>query len=822
MSHRENLAALADSAGGIELMHAYSDLTDALISRIFELATADAGPTAARIAIAAVGGYGRREMSPFSDVDVAFLASAEEDQRRDLVAKRAFRALMEVLESAAVKVGYSYRLVDDVHNLPLETQTALLEARCVAGSHKLFKAFSAALRDAIVPAAFVIEHVESRQFGPEDTPFVVEPDVKEGRGGLRDLHASRWIAQVAFALPPESVWEGLRACGVLLDPEIVEIRRATEFMSRTRNILHLIAGRPLDILTLTRHDQVARMMGFEDSAEFDSRYYAHARHLSGIHQKIAQACLAQSLTIEPGVVARGGELHVTDHGLLSRDASAALRVLRHAQNYRLGVGRESRDLLARCSRPRRFTRNAAATFLDIISSSGAASSLRLMAELNMLEWVVPQFGDLMHLLPGDAAHRYTVGEHSLRTVRELETLLSDPGDQFADIFSRVQNFEVLFLAALMHDIGKLDARRDHARTGAFRAARLARRLGMSEDACSKVDFLVRNHLKMSETARLRDLHQQRTVRDFASLVGDQQLLDMLLLLTVADSRAVGTTNWSRVQVRFLLELHERTMAALRLPDSRGADLDRHRQRVRRELCLSNLPSAEVDEHCASMPASYLLNTSPEELALHIGFVRAVRGGSPVTSLRDDPRGHFTKLTVLAPDRPGLLSDITGVLHAMKVDVHAAQIFTRDSFDRIAIDLLYIDFEGRQLSETMKWQVEGNLASVLTGSLSVDDLMRRCGRRRLESASGLEVKALDDLSDHHKVLEIHADDAPGLLHFLTRRISDHGLDIHSARVATWGHRVRDVFYVTKRDGSVPASRDVDLLADAICHGAVPAR
>lgn len=825
VERRDAVASRIAELGGVEMMTSYTEVTDALVNRVLDLAIDEAlGDSAAarrqaarQIAIAAVGGYGRREMSPFSDVDVAFLVATDEDESTALVVKRAFRMLMDVLDTTTVKVGYSYRRVDDVENLPLETQTALLDARCVAGSRELFADFRAALRSAIVPCAFVVDHVRVRGgvgFAG-DTAFVVEPNIKEGYGGLRDLHAARWTAEIAFGVSGEGVWDGLRARGILLDSEVVEIRRAIEFMSRARNVLHLRAGRVQDTLAAGRQAEVAEAMGFEGVADFISRYYAHAHRLRRIYHKVADACLQESLPIEPGVVARDGRLCILDRGLFSRDRAALLRVFRHAQVFGLKVDREAGDLIGQSVRGYKITPEASRTFLDLLSRAGAAASLRSMAELGVLQALIPQFGELMYKLPGDAAHCYTVGEHCLRTVDNLEALLADTNERFADISSRVQHFEVLFIAALLHDIGKLDSKRDHAKTGAFRAAKFARQLGMPEDACAKVEFLVRHHLKMSETARLRDLHQHKTIRDFTATVGDTQLLDMLLLLTVADSRAVGTRNWSEVQVRFLLELHERASAAIRSPDSAGADLERHRKRVSRELCLANLPAAEVDEHCAAMPAAYLLNTPPEELAAHIGYVKSVQDGSPVVELKDDRAGQFTQLTVVALDRPGLLSDIAGVLHAVSVDIHAAQIFTRCGADDVAIDILYIDHEGRQLTEMKKWQLEGELTSMLTGQVTVDEELRRWNRKALTRISNLTISAPQNLSDHQTVLDIRADDAPGLLHCLTHRISEKGLLIHSARVATWGHEAHDAFYVTARDGSRLSATDIAHLEAALC-------
>jgi len=417
---------------------------------------------------------------------------------------------------------------------------------------------------------------------------------------------------------------------------------------------------------------------------------------------------------------------------------------------------------------------------------------------------------------------FTVGEHCLRCVEDLERLLGEEDGLLGDVFSRIQNLEILFLAALLHDIGKLDSTRDHAKTGALRASKFARSLGMDEDSCRKVEFLVRHHLRMSETARMRDLNQRKTVRDFVAVVPDVALLDMLLLLTIADSRSVGSRHWSQVHLRFLLELHERAAAALRSPNaSAAADVERHRRRVRRELSLSNLPPDEVDEHCELMPASYLLNTSPEELAAHIGFVRALKAGSPSVDFRDGRGSEYTEITVFAWDKPGLLSDIAGVLRSMNINIHAAQIYTRAGQPELAVDKLYVDFEGRQLTETKRWQVEDELLSVLSGAQSVDQLLARLGKKTATNLENVSVRVLENLSEHQSVIEVRALDTAGLLHYLTSAFSELGFDIHSARVVTWGHEARDVFYMTTRDGEMLTQTQVDAILTKLRVTQLPA-
>lgn len=845
-SQREEIAARLNELSSFEIMHAYSDLADAFIRRIYELAKANVSAAAQyaseeRVAIAAVGGYGRREMFPYSDIDVAFVATSEEYEMTDRLVKCAFRMLMESAELAGLKVGYSFRRADDVYHLPLDVQTALLDARYITGDLATFSAFKHALEKAIAPAIFVLKHVEARgalysNFSatcssyaqPDrttsasnhyDTPFEVEPNVKEGCGGLRDLHTLDWITQIAMGVSKDQTWKALRAAGALSDWEIDEAQVALEFIARVRIVAHLIAGRALDTLTTERQVQVAESMGFLNPFDFMAAYYRHAHHIRRVYCKAASACIELDLEIEPSIFACDGRLHIRDENLPQRDLASLIRVFRHARSYGLQIGREASNLLTASARDIQVNAQLAQEFLNILVHPNAAGAIRSMVETGVLQAVIPEFDLLMYTIPTDSVHQFTVGEHSLRAVEQLQALRNDPNEQFASAFSRVRNLEILVLATLLHDVGKLDPSRPHAKSGASTAVKIATRLGMSKRACAEIGFLVRHHLLMAETARLRDLARPKTIRDFVSVVRDQRLLDMLFLLTVADIRAIGSRHWSGVQIRFLLELHERAAAAIRSPVlSADADvesyLNRHHARIRRELSLSDIPPDEIDEHCASMPISYLLNMPMEEMAAHIDYVRSVRNGVPVAELKDDPAGHFTLLTIAAVDRPGLLSDIAGVLYALAIDIHAAQVFTRRAVDNIALDMLYIDSDGYRLSQTEKRQLESALMSVLLGDTRVDELFARRRKSSSDSHTSATVTVLEDVSEHDTVLEIRAADRPGLLYYLTRKMSELGWNIHSARVATWDREARDVFYVTDHANNKLDSRQIERLSKAL--------
>lgn len=807
-------------------MHAYSDVVDSVISRIFELSIDNisnesddtSGITRKNVSLIATGGYGRREMSPLSDIDVTFIVDGEDDPLVDILVKRTYRLLMDVLlNGAGLKVGYAYRIVGDSEELPLETQTALLDSRYIIGSIQLYDRFYTSILRSITPGAFITGHIDMRKKVTAEwgsSAYKVEPNVKEGCGGLRDLQTARWMAQIAFNVPGENVWHALRSRGIVSDQELQWVDGASEFLAKIRNALHYTGKRGGDILTIERQNELTATKRFTiNITSLMSRYYLHAERIAGIYRKVASACLDQALEIEPGIVVQGGEILVPDKGLLTRDPAAFVRIFEHMITYRASIAWETVDLLRAYTLSRNGKRTLHAgraggapwlttqAFLRLLSLPAASTALDAMVKIGALQWLIPEFARIMHLIPGDAAHEYTVGAHSLEVTRQLGTFITGAEDELKEISHSIQEPELLCLAALMHDAGKIEDSGNHSEKGAELAGIVARRLGLRSDTAAKVEFLIRNHLVMSETARLRDLNDSKTMQDFIAIVDNQEHLDMLYLLTIADLRSVGQTVWSEVQIRFLRELYHRATTVLRGAVGASFDMERHRGRLARELSLANLPKEEIDEHCNSMPASYLLNTSPDDLAAHIVYVRSARKDKPVVRLTDDITGRFTVITICALDdpTPGLLSKITGVVAASGVDIHAAQVFTRESYDRIAIDQLYVDFDHRTLPELRRLQLQSELEDVISGKSDLASQMKRYGKNMHDEVVIKNLKIISHLSEQYTVVEIETVDQPALLFKLTRAISTVGWNIHSARVSTWGSKARDAFYVTDKDG-----------------------
>ncbi len=805
------------SLTGVGFMHAHSDLIDSAIARIFTLAVEQTRESIEhmragvldRFCLIATGGYGRRELCPYSDVDVTFVAANEDDPQVDLLVKNAYRILMDVfLGGTDLKVGYAFRQLDDCQGLPLDTHTALLDGRCLAGSVSLFERFHAEVRGSISPARFVLGHLSERRSAGVRwgrSPYRVEPNIKEGAGGLRDLHAARWMAQVVFGGYRDDAWKNLRARGIVTDSDIKSIDAAVEFVARLRNCLHMVCGRGTDVLSVERQEQISSMLGYRQGASaFMVKYYGHAETLNRIYRKVASACREQPLEIESGVVAEGNDLCLSDVGLFSRDPEAMIRVFQHAVALDLRIGRNTNDLLnanTHNGKGRKRNQSVYRTFLRVLSAPNAHLALADMADSGILQWLMPEFGELMYQVPGDAAHELTVGAHSIEAVRTLGSFSSGADAEMFDVWAGIQEPELLLFATLLHDIGKADGGEAHEVVGAAMAHEIGAKLGFSTEALATIEFLIRNHLIMSETARLRDLNDQQAVQAFVQIVYNPELLDMLYLLTAADLRSVGQATWSEMQMRFLRELYHRSITILRRSGQMTIDVDRHRSRLARELSLTNLPQAEVDEHCQAMPASYLLNTPPNDIAAHIEYIRLAREGRPTISMKDDPTGKLTEVMICTPDdpTPGLLARIAGALYVLNVGIHAAQVFTRETSDRIALDILYVDFDHHALPQMKKLQMQSELEALLCGRIDLKSLSERFGKKLAGSVISPDIEVISHLSDRHTIVQITAEDQPGLLYRLTKGISSLGWDIHSARINTWGDKALDVFYVTGADG-----------------------
>jgi [protein-PII] uridylyltransferase len=851
-SHREALKCrIGGPAAGLELARAYSDLVDSIVRRMLALACEHTGRNVTvetvPIAVVATGGYGRRQLCPYSDIDITFIPHRDGDPLIDKIIKEMFTLVMRVfIDQCGIEVGYAYRLMQDCAVLDHQTITGLLDARLITGNDRLFIQFEHDFWSYFNPADFIFAKLEERraqQIKAGNTPRIVEPNLKEGRGGMRDLQTAIWVTQARHSLTAarvrgERAWEILVRDGGVSEDEAARLKAGMEFLFRVRNALHVITGAERDQLVVTRQEEVAEALGYSDSSKaaglgcappverFMRDYYDHAAAIDRIAGDVMRRAENSRLFLGVGLDCKRRQVVPANLALGSEDPLWMLWACELAQKYDLTF---SDDLeravvdLVETEPIIKDNKQAGEVFTRILASSqGVYPILQKMADLGILGWLLPEVGSVLNLIPYDPSHDYTVGQHTLYLIRHLDSLrTADTGEEMRDyrmLMSELPHPEELYLAALLHDAGKGDEDRPHSEVGEEIADRVCRNLHWIESATANVKFLVRHHLLMAETSRLRDLNLDETVRDFTAIVDDLDRLHMLYLLTYADTNAVGAGIWTQVKGRFqrdLLRRAERTLAGEESDEFDDAVLTRTRRRLLKDLSVENLPEEEVTEHVEGMPATYLLNTTLEEIALHIGFVRKARTGVPVIDFHDERDSTFTELTVCTLDdpEPGLLAKITGVFYAVDLDVHSAQVFTRTtprkqgdaqvseqtSCDRIAIDNFFVDFRGRQLTPGKRKELATSLTAVLQGKMTVAELLTK-KRRPVEIGGlvdGLVVR--DDLSDNYRVVEVSSSDERAMLYRASGALSQLGWDIHSARVSHFKGKNVASFYIRNSGG-----------------------
>ncbi len=858
----EILSCRASDPAWEQLNYISTDIVDAVILRLYEIecAKVEIGPHSLHtddLAIVATGGYGRRELSPYSDIDVTFIPLREDDGRLNAVIKGMFQSVMDVfLYGAGMKVGYAYRLLSDLGQLDHQTQTALLDARLVAGSVEIFDRFEVSFRSQLLVADFLFQKNAERfavleKSSAKDNPFVIEPNVKEGSGGLRDMQMVEWLGQVLCNTGRDDALDSLQQRGIITVEQSHELTRLYSFLRSVRNALHCESREARDILTTEKQEAVGKNLGYEDSDDspavetFMADYYRSASKLKEASRMVMRRCVDSKLNLGVGGLSSVvRKIVFTDSAAAELDDALPLHACELAQAYQLQFGDKfDEDIAAYIVAnpvPKRFEL-CGRVFGRILSAKrGVAQSLRWLADRGVLEWIIPEFAGLRYLIPYDASHDYTVGEHSLRVVDFLDELRTTDDPKFAEykrVWQEIETPEALVLAGLIHDIGKQWPQDGpHAEVGAKMAEVICHRLAWPEDTTRKVVFLTRNHLLMAETSRLRDLRLDETIRDFTKIVDEHPLLHMLLLLTCADTHQVGEGVWTEMKSKFLFELFSRSEAALASaaadandPDYHDGvqfvpDLAKHRERIRRQLSHHNLPLDAIHEHTARMSAQYLLNTPLEEMYLHMAMINRLRTISmPIVDFKTEFGSDYTELTIVTYDdpSPGLLAKIFGVLYALDVNLHASQVFTRDSSVRIALDTLWVDFRGKPLSSAKKAEVQDTIRSILTGKERLSDLCER--RKKPDKEQVIHGAKIDDItSERYSLLEIRAPMEPGVLFRLTRAISDLRWNIHSARLSMWGSRVRAAFYVTDRDGMKLAASEVSKLTAVLPREEVPGR
>ncbi|WP_101067665.1 [protein-PII] uridylyltransferase [Roseovarius salinarum] len=812
---------------------AYTWLTDCVILTALEAATRGMHPLATpteseRIAVCAVGGFGRGEMAPQSDVDLLFLTPYKITPWAESV----IESMLYILWDLKLKVGHASRTIRDCLRLGTEDftiRTALLEFRYLGGDAALAGELEARLWDELFEGSerdFIEAKLGERDARHEKQGgqrYMVEPNVKEGKGGLRDLQSLFWIAKYLHRVNDAAE---LVRLGVFTAEEFDTFERAETFLWAVRCHLHLLTGRPNDQLTFDLQVEVAERMGYADSAgrraveHFMQDYFRHATavgdltrifltKLEAAHVKsepLLQRIFRRKKKLKKGYVEVHGRLAIADEAEFLSDRLNLLRLFEEGLRTGLLIHPDAMRLVAAnlhlIDDSVRRDREAQKLFLGLLLKHGNPErALRRMNEVGMLAAVIPEFEPIVAMMQFNMYHSYTVDEHTIQCISQLARIERGELEEELPVASSILeegaiNRRVLYVALLLHDIGK-GRDEDHSILGARIARRVAPRLGLKPREVDTVEWLVRYHLLMSDMAQKRDIADPRTVRDFAKAVQTKERLDLLCVLTVCDIRGVGPGTWNNWKASLLRALYRQTRRALEggLEDLNREQRGSEAKRKLREM-LADWPKSEIKRETARHYPTYWQGL---HVTAHVVFARLLReledDGIGIDLAIDEDRDATRACFVMA-DHPGIFSRLAGALALAGANVVDARTYT--SKDGYATAAFWIqDGDGHPFEAERLPRLREMIHKTLRGEVVAGEAIRRRDKlKKREKAFRVPTHITfdNDGSEIFTIIEVDTRDRPGLLYDLTRTLSDNHVNIASAVIATYGEQVVDTFYV----------------------------
>jgi len=827
---------------GSEIAAAYAFLTDQIVRLAFDHVTRRMYPlanptTSERLLLMAVGGYGRGEMALHSDVDLAFVTSWKQTRWTESVTEE----ILYLLWDLGLKVSQSSRSIDEMAKMIAEDQTiltAILEARYVWGDESVYEEARARFWERVGPAeirAFAKQKLDEREARHQrmgDSRYVVEPNVKEGKGGLRDLHTLYWIGKFAYRLRAAS---DLVGAGLLTATEWRAFHRAERFLWAVRCHLHIIAGRAEERLTFDLQPEIARRMNYAERPgnaaveRFMRHYFLNAKtvgdltgvflaHLDEQFARRGQRYLSlPRLRRRPrrleGFMLDRGRLAVPGDDLLAEKPVRLIQMFALADKYGLEIHPMAMRAAAASAKlidaSVRADREANALFLDILTSPRDPETvLRWMNEAGVFGRFIPDFGRVVAKMQFDMYHHYTVDEHTIRAIGLLAKIeqrqLKDEHPLATALFKHVASRRVLYVAVLLHDIAK-GRGGDHSELGAELALTLCPRLGLDPAETQTVAWLVRWHLLMSATAQKRDLADPKTIQDFVEQVTSLERLRLLYILTVVDIRAVGPGTWNGWKSELLRELFEAAEERLRLghkETGRKVRVAALQEEVAERL---GWDAPRFAAFAGRLSDSYWLSEPLEAIVRNARMLDAAALGDAPERIEAAaiPAREATLVSVLAKDRPGLFYRLAGAISLAGGNIIDARIHT--TRDGLALDnFLVKDATGQPFADRQRLRrLEQEVARAIAGQEPA--IARLCERalplRRAEAFPVEPAVFVDNnASSRYSVVEVNARDRAALLCELARAITESKAQIRSAHIATYGERAVDVFYLTGPDGA----------------------
>lgn len=756
---------------GLGFQDKYTDLIDKTIKKI-----AGSLPPGTPLALIALGGYGRRELAPYSDIDLVFIHEAPLDK----AARKLIESLTGQLWALGLKLSASTRSLEDCEKAmgeDLSFLTSLLEKRLIQGPASLFQKLDKTFRKhlkATPPGYFIAAKLSERDLAHRktgDSRYRLEPNIKEGKGALRDIHTLVWITNFLYGVrrPRDMV-----ARNILTPAEAATLEKALHFFWTARCHLHFMAGRANDRLAFDVQPRLAELMGYRDAEphvrgeKFMKDYFLLTREVGHLTRTLCARLEADSIggataggrklilqdAIE-GFPVKANRLSVKDPGVFRKTPAEIIRLFRVSQSSNIDIHPDAlRAMRETLGGLEKHAKTAYPVFLEILlDPARAEQTLRRMNEADVLGALMPDFNNIVAHMQYDMYHAFTADEHTIHAVGLMHDLengkLAAAAPLATEIFQKTHSRRALYTAMLLHDIAK-GTGADHSESGAKIARKICPLLGLSPEEAETVSWLVQEHLVMTLTAYKRDLSDPKTITDFVSLVQSPERLKLLTILTTADIMAVGPELWNGWKAGLLAELYHKSLDAM----------------------------ARVTPPAAKLPKN-----------------DTFEAGKTVIKITPHPREDYTEVSVTAPDKKGLFARLSGALAASGASIVAARIFTLN--DGLAQDVFQIQtLKGHVydntafLQKTLKAALDGRLD--LAGEIK--ERQKIAPKKSAAFRNPSRVIFDNDASASNTVVEVNGEDRPGFLYAVTAALNDQGLQISAAKIATFGSRAVDVFYV----------------------------
>ncbi|MFH0785352.1 MAG: [protein-PII] uridylyltransferase [Pseudomonadota bacterium] len=781
------------------------------------------------VALVALGGYGRRELFPFSDIDLMILYRPEIRSQIERITD----AILYPLWDTGLEVGHGVRTIEESLTQAEKDYfflVALLDARLIHGSTELYEELLAAYHLRFVEGQredFVEKmkgHRQSRRQRFGSHSYLLEPHIKEGRGGMRDIQAMMWTARMVFGLQG---LDGIEEAGLLIEDEKRDFLAARNTLVRLRNFMHFISKRKNDQLYFEQQGDVAGAFGYKAQngilavehfmrdvygalqkiSMITDLFFDHVDEVLGLAGKGGGTA---DKVVEAGIEVKMGRVHlIATRSQIEAKPQTLIRVFLAMARTGLPLHHRTRKVVAASTdlvteKVCTSSRWSKTFFAILLEAKDIALVLETMLETGVLTACIPEFAKITTLAQHDLYHIYTVDRHSLQAVVEVHALATT----WAVVVQHVRSMRILYFAALLHDIGK-GSGRDHSLEGAGLVTRIGQRFQLSEQECETLAFLVEYHLFMPENALRRDLNDSVFIKKCADTIGNHDRLSMLYLLSVADSKATGPSAWSDWKGTLLEELYQKVYPHLETGRHGVHDVTAHeeqgvewlRERVR--VLLKEAQGLHVD--IATLGSDYMLSFSPESVARHVLTQRdnyqLLRQRALVVAEETEDAWQLLIMTV---DRPGLLAKICGVMTLNNLTVVRAQIFTWQ--DGTVVDVIdvrstdglnFVEKDWLSLNQQLDLAIEHRMGL----SYRLYQKLSSSYGRRAKTVAEIASKVIIDnkSSENYSVIEVYAADIPGQLYHITQAMADFGLNIHKAYIATEVEQLIDVFYVLDSQG-----------------------